>query len=399
MQAFFLNVQLRLTMPQTLRGHHGSAVSHINSGVKILFELQCKPYDRPTLDSLTIPERPYVELEDLEIIFNRLHAQVLQVTTPAKIWFPSVPAQVAILLLNGRQMMGGSPMPISRRKKCAALGLGPDLPRAFSSLDEARNSLDYYWNRCEQALMDPTHNEPAQMIGPLFEVRQRLSIAVEKWDSAFRAFLRKAGKYLDSKSLQAARTVEISHIFLSIYLDFESFDLKDQTIWDLYCPQFERIVELAALIVGSYTESIDNQGPTYCMDMNIVAPLYAVAHRCRHPVIRRKAVTLLDAASRQEGIWESRMTASAAERVIEMEEAGLGNITCCEDIPRWNRVTDVIVQFDGEGRLIALTYGRDPHYPSNGYHTEPLKQYRSKNDRTSSHDLEDQSQTWSFSGH
>ncbi len=372
-------------MQQTLRGHHGSAVSHINSGVKILFELQCKPHDRPRLDGLTIPERPYVELEDLEIIFNRLHAQVLQVTSPAKIWFPSVPVQVSILLLNGRQMMGGSPMPIPRRPKCEALGLGPDVPPAFSSLDEARNKLDYHWNRCEQALMDPTHNQSPQMIGPLLEERQRLSNALARWDSAFRAFLRKEGKSLDSRSLQAARTIEISHTILTIFLDCGSSSLEDQTIWDSYCPQFERVVELAALVVESYTETFNDQGPTYCMDMNIVAPLYAVAHRCRHPVIRRKAVALLYAASRQEGIWESRMTASAAERVIEMEEAGLGNITCCEDIPRWNRVTDVIVQFDGEGRLSALTYGRDPHYPSNGHITEPFKQYRSK------------SQTWSFS--
>ena len=281
-----------------------------------------------------------------------------------------------MLLLNGRQMMGGTSIPIPRRPKFEALGLGPDVPRAFSSLEEARNSLDYHWNRCEQALMSPTHSQSPQVIGPLLEERQRLSIALERWDSAFRAFLRKAGKSLDGKSLQGARTVEISHIFLTIFLDFKSFNLEDETIWDTYCPQFERIVGLAALIVESYTEPFNDQGPTYCMDMNIVAPLYAVAHRCRDPVIRRKAVELLYAASSQEGIWESRMTASAAERVIEMEEAGLGTITCCQDIPKWNRVTDVIVQFDGEGRLSALTYGRDPRYPSNGYITEPFKRLR-----------------------
>ena len=376
MEAVFINVELRITMPQTLRGHHGSAVSHINSGVKILFELQCKPYDRPRVDTLSIPERPYVELEDLEIIFNRLHAQVLQVTTPAKIWFPSVSAQVSMLLLNGRQMMGGTPVPIPRRPKFEALGLGPDVPRAFSSLEEARNSLDYHWNTCEQALLSPTHSQSPHLIGPLLEERQQLSIALERWDSAFRAFLRKVGRSLDGKSLQGARTVEISHIFLTIFLGFESYNSEDQTIWDIYCPQFERIVELAALIVESYKEPFNDQGPTYCMDMNIVAPLYAVAHRCRDPVIRRKAVELLYAASCQEGIWESRMTASAAERVIEMEEAGLGTITCCQDLPKWNRVTDVIVQFDGEGRMSALTYGRDPHDPGNGYITEPFKQLR-----------------------
>ncbi len=264
-------------------------------------------------------------------------------------------------------------MPVPRRPKCEALGFGPDVPGVFSSLDEARNNLDYYWNRSEQAFMDPTYNQSSPMIGPLLE-RQRLSNAVARWDSAFKAFLRNVGKPLDSRSLQAARTVEISHTFLTMFLELEWFDLGDQTMWDEYCPQFERVLELAALVVESYTEPSNNQGPRYCMDMNIVAPLFAVAHRCRHPVIRRKAVALLYAPSRQEGIWESRMTARAAERLIEMEEAGLGNITCCEDIPKWNRVTEVIVQFDSEGRLCALNYRRDPNYPNKKHTTELFKQ-------------------------
>ena len=293
--------------------------------------------------------------------------------TPAKIWFPSVPAQVSTLLLNARQMMGGPPMSIPRHSKREALGMGRDIPRVFSSLEEARNSLDYNWNRCQQVLMDSSHSQLPQIAGPLLEERQQLINAVARWDSAFQAFLRKVGKSFDCRSLQAARTIEISHTFLTMFLEYDYSDLEDQMNWDVFCPQFERIVELAALVVASYTEPFENQGPTYCIDMNIVAPLYAVAHRCRHPVIRRKAIALLYAASRQEGIWESRMTARCAERVIEMEEAGLGTVTCCEDIPKWNRVTDVVVQFDSEGRLCALSYGRDRHYSSNGYVTEPFK--------------------------
>ena len=313
-------------------------------------------------------------LEELEIIFNRLHAQVVQVITPAKIWFPSVPAQVSTLLLNARQMMGGPPMPIPRHSKCEALGLGREIPRVFSSLEEARNSLDYNWNRCQQVLMDSSHSQLPRITGPLLEERQQLIKAVARWDSAFQALLRKIGKSFDCRSLQAARIIEISHTFLTMFLKYNYSDLEDQMNWDVLCPQFERIVELAALVVASYKEPFNTQGPTYCIDMNIVAPLYAVAHRCRHPVIRRKAIALLYAASRQEGIWESRMTARAAERVIEMEEAGLGTVTRCEDVPNWNRVTDVVVQFDSEGRLCALSYGRDRHVASNGYVTEPFKQ-------------------------
>lgn len=336
-------------------------------------------------------------VEELEIIFNRLHAQVVQVITPAKIWFPSVPAQVSTMLLNARQMMGGPPMYIPRHPKGEDLSLPCGVPRIFSSLEEARNSLDFHWNRCQQALMDSSHSQSPPITGPLLEERQQLINAVAKWDSAFQAYLRKSGKSFDCRSLQAARTLEISHTFLTMFLQFDYSDLEDQTNWDVFCPQFERIVELAALVVESYTEPFNNQSPTYCVDMNIVAPLYAVAHRCRHPVIRRKAVALLCAASRQEGIWESRMTARAAERVIEMEEAGLGTVTCCEDIPKWNRVTHVVIEFDSEGRLSALTYGRDRHYARDGFITEPFHQCSERLDFTC--DSKKISQTWSFSRH
>lgn len=300
--------------------------------------------------------------------------------TPAKIWFPSVPAQVSTLLLNARQMMGGPPMSIPRHSKCEALGLGRDIPHVFSSLEEARNSLDYNWNRCQQVFIDSSHSQLPRITGPLLEERQQLIKAVARWDSAFQALLQNVGKSFDCRSLQAARTIEISHTFLTMFLKYNYSDLEDQMNWDVLCPQFERIVELAALVVASYTEPFNTQGPTYCIDMNIVAPLYAVAHRCRHPVIRRKAIALLYAASRQEGIWESRMTARAAERVIEMEEAGLGTVTCCEDVPNWNRITDVVVQFDSEGRLCALSYGRDRHHSSNGYVTESFKHIYQRQD-------------------
>ena len=268
--------------------------------------------------------------------------------------------------------MGGPPMSLPRHSKREALGLGRDIPRVFSSLEEARNSLDYHWNRCQQVLMDSSHSQSPQITSPLLEGRQQSIDAVARWDSAFQAFLRNVGKSFDCRSLQAARTIEISHTFLTMFLEFHYSDLEDQTNWDVFCPQFERIVELAALVVESYTEPFNNQSPTYCIDMNIVAPLYAVAHRCRHPVIRRKAVALLYTASRQEGIWESRMTARAAERVIELEEAGLGTVTCCEDIPKWNRITHVVIQFDTEGRLSALTYARDRHYESDRFISEPF---------------------------
>ena len=80
--------------------------------------------------------------------------------------------------------------------------------------------------------------------------------------------------------------------------------------------------------------------------------------KCRHPVIRRKAVSLLYTAPRQEGVWDSILTARVAERLIGIEEAGLGTVVSCEDVPDWARISDVEVKFDLHGRLGTVKYSR-----------------------------------------
>ena len=68
-----------LNKPQTIRGNHGSALSHIKSGVKILSEIRTKSKDRQILDAVTVSAFPHVRLATLEVIFNRLDSQVSEV--------------------------------------------------------------------------------------------------------------------------------------------------------------------------------------------------------------------------------------------------------------------------------------------------------------------------------
>ncbi len=90
----------------------------------------------------------------------------------------------------------------------------------------------------------------------------------------------------------------------------------------------------------------------------ITTDLGKKAHKCRHPVIRRKAVALLYSSPRQEGVWDSILTARVAERLIGIEEAGLGKVTRCEDIPDWARISDVEVSFNRQGRVGTVRYSR-----------------------------------------
>lgn len=70
----------RLIKLKTLRGHHGSALSHISSGVKILSEVRANSNGRQAHNALTVAAHPYVDLVTLEVFFSRLDSQVSRVS-------------------------------------------------------------------------------------------------------------------------------------------------------------------------------------------------------------------------------------------------------------------------------------------------------------------------------
>ena len=263
-------------------------------------------------------------------------------------------------------------MLLKTRPRDMEKGFCPNIPSTFISLEQARNSLDYQLNSCVQYVNRVEGNwdaksrrsishAPFDVAETAEMVRQEMFHSFQRWLVAFRAFMHSHGKALDSKGMQAARSLEISYCMATIFLDVSVIQVvPDETIWDTFTKRFEQIVDLATSIVeiSNCDQSTQKRGTDFSLDMHTVGPLYAVAHRCRHPIIRRKAVSLLYAAPRQEGVWDSVLTARVAERLIGIEESGLDKVTCCEDVPDWARVSDVQVKFDLHERHGTVTFSR-----------------------------------------
>ena len=270
-------------------------------------------------------------------------------------------------------MIGTPPMLLKQHPRDADKGFCPEVPAAFASLEQARNSLDYHWNSCTEFFNKVESNAwganstgirghgPLDVLRTADTARQEIFDILERWLVAFQAFQQNYGRSLDSRGLQAARTLGISHSLAMIFITASTVQVsQDETVWDGLTEHFEHVVSLAALIIDASfcDKSTQKQGSDFSLNMNTVAPLYAVAHKCRHPIIRRKAVSLLYAAPRQEGIWDSITTARVAERLIGIEESGLGNVTRCEDVPDWARISDVEVKFDLQERQGTVKYSR-----------------------------------------
>ncbi|KAK0649966.1 hypothetical protein B0T16DRAFT_326704 [Cercophora newfieldiana] len=91
--------------------------------------------------------------------------------------------------------------------------------------------------------------------------------------------------------------------------------------WDHQLAAFEKIVTLATELARNTKSPM----PFFMsLEPGITLPLYLTCTRCRHPVVRRLALTLLRSLNRQEGIWNCAIAAKVAEQVILVEEEGLG---------------------------------------------------------------------------
>lgn len=241
------------------------------------------------------------------------------------------------------------------------LGFSLDVPEEFSSLDEARNNLEYQTNGFVKTFKDIINGNTPEVLDA--EMHRKFWFnQSEKWDTAFEAFLRNPATKLTTRAQQAAWALKINHRLCMMHLrhDFSTV-CADDTIWDLYPQEGEDIVQFAESLLNldERVRGPPNQrGVEFSLDMSLVGPLYAVAHKYRDPSLRRRAIALLKKANRQEGIWDSAVAARVAERLVEIEEGAVGNVTSFHDVPNWAWIHGLNVSFNKLERKGDFSYIR-----------------------------------------
>ena len=95
-----------------------------------------------------------------------------------------------------------------------------------------------------------------------------------------------------------------------------------ETRYDRCVGLFVEGVELAEQILARSTPSAMRFFMS--LELGVVVPLFLTVLRCRHPVVRRRALNMLGRMNRQEGIWNCEAAGRVAEQCIMLEEEGLG---------------------------------------------------------------------------
>jgi hypothetical protein len=308
---------------ETLQGNYESALTHMESGVRMYRNWQAEN----SKAGACITGRPHSVDKEIAQIFSRLNLQVLM--------FPDTHLLGKDFYVTNANTLIDSP------------------PNSFSCLKEAKDRLDNCMSYIFQSLIaayfarQDLVNE-TQKRSPEFQTHRTL---LSQWSVLFSAFMRSSGTCLGLADQQRARVLEIQYRAATIL--FDTGMSPQETAFDALNSEFDSIVTLTSSLVEDNKDSgASEKAGHFTFDMALVPPLYLTATRCRDPLIRRRALSILWATSRQEGIWNSDMLAKIAERLISIEEDGLGQVTSSDDVPATSRLSVLNVTIYSEQRHV-----------------------------------------------
>ena len=131
-----------------------------------------------------------------------------------------------------------------------------------------------------------------------------------------------------------AELLQVQHTATLVWL--LRYAEKDEVSCDLYMSHYVSITRrsrnLSLLLLQddpslSASDSSSTMVSTgrlarFNLHMTFIPPLYLVAAKCRDPITRREAITILERYDGLEGFWNARLLARIAKRIVEIEEGG-----------------------------------------------------------------------------
>jgi hypothetical protein len=181
--------------------------------------------------------------------------------------------------------------------------------------------------------------------------QNRITGLLEQWKIAFEAFAEPVQAKWPNSEVCAADILRAT--FLAMKVRVAMAMEVTETAWDAYKLDYEEIVTIAErTLLGSTNPSHDSFG-YFHFEPGIISPLHFVAWRCRWPIIRRMALSLLYLNPRREGLYDSRRSYNVFKRVMIVEELALGiapgREPAADDLPpEWARIHQVDTTCDPE---------------------------------------------------
>lgn len=235
-------------------------------------------------------------------------------------------------------LFGVNPVPIP-----GFSGSHGEIPDTFESINDLRASMHEFMDQAfhftQRARPAKRNSEPMpQETMQMLEVEQdRLLSRLAKLNVAFSLFQASAGPKPGPKLLVLQMYLHAQHIWISTALS------SSEVVYDDYLSSFAAIVPLAAIYLDFEASSqyqspfahptepsqnlpetghqMDGQTGNFTFETHLIPPLYYVATKCRHPLIRRSALNLLRRNPfKRENLWRASVLGSLAGHIVSLEE-------------------------------------------------------------------------------
>ncbi|KAL4865586.1 hypothetical protein BDV12DRAFT_188069 [Aspergillus spectabilis] len=314
-----------------LRGHFPSAQVHLRNGLSILAETQSIPHEgkcnpRNYLQRLREP------IDDsIGEAFFRLHTQV----------------QLLQHLHRPRPCILPSALQLPPTFE------GPLSPQ-FPSYTAVWRSLDHLMNEVFRLSALARENPTKSSTYRLTTLKEHIKKGLDTWQKTYTLSLPTLQLSISSTVAEAKAKVHglvySYHTMLTIMTE-TALHQETETIFDKNNSNFGQILKYLSRVWTPTSQDPDyptdspfrrvrpkrsgegsktRKPKTYwigtcdmahtIIDIGWMIPLFYTAIKCRHRRMRRAAVRLLESTNHREGIWDAKVTACVARRVMEFEE-------------------------------------------------------------------------------
>jgi hypothetical protein len=144
--------------------------------------------------------------------------------------------------------------------------------------------------------------------------------------SCFRASEKETeSKRIEDKKAAIALELQIRAVCMSVVTSCA----ENEMIYDSYTSYHTAMVNLCeAQLTTSPSPSFNTSTettspPKFSFDIGVIIYLWSIGHKCRSPLLRRRAISLLLSHPRREGLWDSVFAARICQSVVEFEEEAL----------------------------------------------------------------------------
>ncbi|OAL18011.1 hypothetical protein AYO22_11079 [Fonsecaea multimorphosa] len=203
----------------------------------------------------------------------------------------------------------------------------------LETLSAARDSLFVLLFAAHDFLVDTREirtDKPKDWTPPsdLIARQQQIRMDFLKWHSAFEDMTKcpERASIEDEVERYSLLHVVYGYYFILVCTGLSMYE----TDFDEFFPMFQNMVDHASRIIAPKSEELR---PVFMFETRVIPSLFGVAVKCRHPVIRRQAISLLRNGTQVENTWRADTMADIAEWSVGIEESGSVHGVFCPQPP------------------------------------------------------------------